>query len=113
MAFIDSLVEEAENAPYPWENKGTKEVPDPMDGFITEYSLWQNQETKEWVCIFGDTDLYNPNNSEPDVSFEQNEEEARSWFENYTTEDEAEEKEILSSKPNGVQKPSGDGFPPM
>lgn len=67
-----------------WEKVQTKDVKD-TDGFWTEYSLWHNVITDEWVTVFGDTDLYTPSNSYPDMEFD-SEEEAREWFEYYDPE---------------------------
>ena len=67
-----------------WEKVQTKDVKD-TDGFWTEYSLWHNVITDEWVTVFGDTDLYTPSNSYPDMEFD-SEEEAREWFDYYDPE---------------------------
>lgn len=64
-----------------WEMVDKKSVLD-YDGFWTDYSLWHNLITDEWVCIFGDIDLYNPVTTYSDVEFE-TEDEAREWFEDY------------------------------
>lgn len=66
-----------------WEKVRTKQVHD-ADGFMTEYALWYNSATNEYVTIFGDTDLYNPSNSFPDMEFGDNEDEAIEWFDSYT-----------------------------
>ena len=65
-----------------WEKLETKSVMD-SDGFYTEYSLWFNHETGEYVTIFGDTDLYDPLNSVFDMEFGTNADEAYEWFEDY------------------------------
>lgn len=64
-----------------WELVETKPVLD-YDGFHTDYSLWHNILTDEWVTIFGDIDLYDPTNESPDAEFE-TEAEAVEWFDNY------------------------------
>ena len=81
-----------------WEKVQTKDVKD-TDGFWTEYSLWHNVITDEWVTVFGDTDLYTPSNSYPDMEFD-SEEEAREWFEYYDPEqyDEDGYDELLAKK---------------
>lgn len=66
-----------------WEFLRSKQVLD-FDGFWTEYTLWFNHETGMYVCIFGDRDLYNPENSDPDFETE-SEFEAYEWFEDYDT----------------------------
>lgn len=68
-----------------WEMVERKSVQD-YDGFWTDYALWHNDITDRWVCIFGDTDIYYPENAEYDAEFE-TEEEAREWFEDYSTEE--------------------------
>ena len=67
----------------PWEFLGSKQVMD-SDGFWTDYTLWVNRETGMYVCIFGDNDLYTPENSSPDFETE-SEFEAYEWFDDYDT----------------------------
>jgi len=74
----------SEDSTWPWEKTDSKPVYD-MDGFLTEYSLWHNTLTDEWVTIFGDTDLYDPTNSDPDMEFDTNQQEAEDWFMEYGT----------------------------
>lgn len=69
-----------------WERVESKDVQD-FDGFWTKYSLWYNEEYDEWCTVFGDYDLYHPWDSDHDMDFEDNEQEARDWFESYTTDD--------------------------
>ena len=66
-----------------WEVLGTKQVQD-SDGFWTDYTLWHNIETDQYVCIFGDSDLYNPENTSPDFETA-SEFEAYEWFNDYDT----------------------------
>lgn len=68
---------------WPWEFLGVKQVKD-TDGFWTDYTLWVNHETGVYVCIFGDSDLYTPENSDPDFETE-SEFEAYEWFNDYDT----------------------------
>ena len=71
---LKNCVEESE-----WVDLDSKSVLD-YDGFYTDYTLWTNG--LQFVCIFGDNDLYNPENSDPD--FETNDEdEAYEWFNSY------------------------------
>lgn len=57
------------------------------DGFSTEYS-WYTTEDGNNVFVFGDSDLYSPEESEFDFETEDFEE-AQNWFDNYSiTEDE-------------------------
>lgn len=64
-----------------WKLKGRKLVYD-FDGFTTDYSWWQDTDTKNNVMIFGDSDLYDPENSEPDYETE-DEKQAEEWFDTY------------------------------
>ena len=58
-----------------------KSVPD-ADGFYTDYCLYQNEDETEYVCIFGDREIYTPDNKEPDAEFDTYEE-AKEWFDDY------------------------------
>lgn len=51
------------------------------DGFMTDYT-WYKTPEGENVFIFGDRELYNIDNSEPDFATN-NEEEANDWFNSY------------------------------
>lgn len=64
-----------------WDLIEKKDVMD-SDGFWTEYTLWHNEFNDQWVCIFGDSDIYYPENSDYDAEFE-DEDEAREWFDSY------------------------------
>lgn len=57
----------------------SKQVPD-SDGFLTDYSMYKVDD--KYVMIFGDSDAYNPSNTEPDWETE-SEDEADKWFDNY------------------------------
>lgn len=65
-----------------WEQIATKSVED-SDGFLTDYTLWKNTTDGHFECIFGDNDLYTPENEFADAEFE-DEASAREWFDNYT-----------------------------
>ena len=64
-----------------WELLERKDVKD-SDGFWTNYSLYHNTVTGEYVTIFGDPDIYAPGDSYYDEEFD-SEDEAYEWFENY------------------------------
>lgn len=64
-----------------WRELKSKDVRD-SDGFMTEYTLYE-LEDGGYGCVFGDKDLYNPDTSWLDVSFDTLEE-ALNWFDNYT-----------------------------
>lgn len=52
------------------------------DGFQTEYSLYQDFDEDRYVCVFGDSDIYTPEDGEFDAEFE-SEDEAYEWFDDY------------------------------
>ena len=65
-----------------WDLLDKKSVRD-SDGFFTDYTLWYNEFTDMYVCIFGDSDIYYPENADYDAEFE-TEDEAREWFDSYS-----------------------------
>lgn len=78
-----------------WAFVKSKSVKD-IDGFYTDYSMWQEVEdgaaTEHFVFIFGDSDLYNPENSDFDWECD-SKEEAEEWFDNYSGFEEDDEYE--------------------
>lgn len=84
-----------------YEKIESKQVPD-YDGFYTDYTMYRNKETGEYVFVFGDNDLYSPEDSEHDYECE-TEDEAYEWFDSYTGfDDEDEGSEELT--PEGFYK---------
>ena len=73
--FKDNL----ENNPYT--EVASKSVLD-TDGFSTDYTMYMNVEDGGFVFIFGDKDVYNPGNTDPDWECE-TKGEAWDWFNNY------------------------------
>lgn len=85
-----------------WEVVGLKQVQD-SDGFWTDYTMYYNKDEGRFVCIFGDRDLYDPTNTEPDFECE-TEREAKEWFDDYDTgEMEGEDDTIYESKLNEAE----------
>lgn len=78
-----------------WAFVKSKSVKD-FDGFYTDYSMWIEKEngvaTDHYVFIFGDSDVYNPNNSDFDWECD-SKEEAEEWFDNYSGFEEDDEYE--------------------
>lgn len=86
-----------------WEELDSKQVPD-SDGFMTDYTLYTNN-AGSYVCIFGDKDVYTPEDGDYDWEGE-TEEEAREWFNNYEGFNESEklkEYEDIYVKIQGVE----------
>ena len=64
-----------------YERIKSKSVPD-FNGFYTDYTMYYDNEEDKFVFIFGDNDIYDPYNSEPDWECE-TEEEAEDWYNDY------------------------------
>lgn len=60
----------------------SKQVLD-SDGFMTDYTMYRDTETGEYVFVFGDKDAYTPDQGDFDWSCD-TEEEAWDWFNDYT-----------------------------
>ena len=52
------------------------------DGFLTDYTMYYDNDTERFIFIFGDKDIYSPYNTYPDYDCE-TETEANNWFDNY------------------------------
>lgn len=63
-----------------WKLIDTKQVYD-ADGFLTDYSWYENSDGTH-VMVFGDSDIYTPDDMYFDMTFD-SEEAAREWFDNY------------------------------
>lgn len=63
-----------------WKLIDTKQVYD-ADGFLTDYS-WYEDSDGTHVMVFGDSDIYTPDDMYFDMTFD-SEEAAREWFDNY------------------------------
>ena len=75
-----------------WIKLNRKHVLD-SDGFYTDYTLYTNGH--EYICMFGDEDIYGPDPDYADFSTD-SEEEAMEWFDSYEGMDETDE--IYSSQ---------------
>ena len=78
-------VTESYDSDYTYEDRyeriKSKSVPD-FNGFYTDYTMYYDNEEDKFVFIFGDNDIYDPYNSEPDWECE-TEEEAEDWYDDY------------------------------
>lgn len=70
------------------------------DGMLTDYALYTTKDEDKYICMFGDADVYAPDEMYADAEFD-TEDEALEWFENYVgpgdEEDEDEYYDILES----------------
>lgn len=79
---IESAVDIDEETEDPeWIMLNKKFVRD-SDGMLTEYALYTNQDEDKYICMFGDTDVYPPDEMYADAEFD-TEDEACDWFDNY------------------------------
>lgn len=80
-ALSDPVEEpEEEEISHNWKLIDTKQVYD-ADGFLTDYS-WYEDSDGTHVMVFGDSDIYTPDDEYFDMTFD-SEEAAREWFDNY------------------------------
>ena len=107
--FIDELVSEAddkiessvdideETEDPKWICLDIKHVRD-SDGMLTDYALYTTKDEDKYICMFGDADVYAPDEMYADAEFD-TEDEALEWFENYVGPgDEEDEDDIYSSE---------------
>lgn len=66
-----------------WQELRSKSVED-SDGFLTDYTLYYDADIDSYMCIFGDKELYNPDNTEPDWEGDDRSQ-ADEWFDSYNT----------------------------
>lgn len=64
-----------------WKKVDSKEVKD-SDGFMTEYTWYTNDAEDTHIFIFGDSDIYGPDDSYADAEFDSYDL-AKEWFDNY------------------------------
>lgn len=84
-----------------WTYLSSKSVPD-SDGFYTDYTLYTNLDRSKFICMFGDNDLYEPDEDYADFETE-SEDQAWEWFNSYegfTDEDDHWMDDIMSSTSN-------------
>lgn len=54
------------------------------DGFLTDYTWWYDAATDQHLFIFGDSEMYTPEDSSPDWETD-SEETAQEWWDNYVS----------------------------
>lgn len=88
--FVDSTADEIESSvdideeteDLKWICLDIKHVRD-SDGMLTDYALYTTEDEDKYICMFGDTDVYPPDEMYADAEFD-TEDEALEWFEDYT-----------------------------
>lgn len=75
----------------------TKSVPD-SDGFVTDYTMYYDTKENKYVFVFGDRDIYTPEDGNFDWETESREE-ADEWFDNYNGfEDDVDDDDYLNDR---------------
>ena len=64
-----------------WVFVKSKDVYD-YDGFLTEYTLYKSANGERYICMFGDSDVYGPDEDYADWEGDSYQE-AMEWFDNY------------------------------
>jgi len=82
-----------------WEEVAHKTVPD-ADGFLTDYTMYKKKDEDLWICMFGDPDLYPPDEDYADWTAD-SAESAWEWFDSYTGFDEDEDESLLDDSWEG------------
>ena len=95
--------EEGDVATNEWTFVDSKTVED-SDGFTTDYS-WYRNSSGHHVMIFGDTELYSPEDTEPDAEFD-SEDRAKEWFDTYEGFAEDDDFSIYESTDSQQEKPN-------
>lgn len=79
-----------------WTYLTSKSVPD-SDGFMTDYTMYVNEFTGEYMCILGDNDAYGPDENYADFTCD-SEEEAYEWFNSYNGFDDEASYTVIDTK---------------
>lgn len=75
----------SKHMPELWREVESKTVPD-FDGFSTDYTLYENMNVEgepKYVCVFGDKDMYHPEDHDYDWYSDKDFDAAKEWFDNY------------------------------
>lgn len=109
--FVDELENEAKRSYVrssidedpKWICLDIKHVRD-SDGMMTDYALYTTKDEDKYICMFGDADVYAPDEMYADAEFD-TEDEALEWFENYVGPgDEEDEDDIYSSEETDAEE---------
>lgn len=102
---IESSVDIDEETEDPkWICLDIKHVRD-SDGMLTDYALYTTKDEDKYICMFGDADVYAPDEMYADAEFD-TEDEALEWFENYVGP--GDEDDIYSSEETDADEDNDD-----
>lgn len=79
-----------------WEELRTKHVLD-SDGLLTDYTLYVNSDGSQYICMFGDKDIYEPDPDYADWEGD-SQEEAYEWFDSYSVGDDEYSDDIYGAE---------------
>ena len=79
-----------------WEELRTKHVLD-SDGLLTDYTLYVNSDGSQYICMFGDKDIYEPDPDYADWEGD-SQEEAYEWFDSYSVGDDEYDDDIYGAE---------------
>lgn len=102
---IESSVDEETEDPK-WICLDIKHVRD-SDGMLTDYALYTTKDEDKYICMFGDADVYAPDEMYADAEFD-TEDEALEWFENYVGPGDEDEDDIYSSEETDADEDNDD-----
>lgn len=104
---IESSVDIDEETEDPkWICLDIKHVRD-SDGMLTDYALYTTKDEDKYICMFGDADVYAPDEMYADAEFD-TEDEALEWFENYVGPGDEDEDDIYSSEETDADEDNDD-----
>lgn len=106
---IESSVDVDEETEDPkWICLDIKHVRD-SDGMLTDYALYTTKDEDKYICMFGDADVYAPDEMYADAEFD-TEDEALEWFENYVGpgDEDEDEDDIYSSEETDADEDNDD-----
>lgn len=104
---IESSVDVDEETEDPkWICLDIKHVRD-SDGMLTDYALYTTKDEDKYICMFGDADVYAPDEMYADAEFD-TEDEALEWFENYVGPGDEDEDDIYSSEETDADEDNDD-----
>lgn len=81
--LLDSHLAEYEESDERNYKKIKSKTVEDSDGFNTEYTMYYDKSGNKFIFIFGDSDVYDPHNSDPDWECDSIKE-AEEWFNNYS-----------------------------
>lgn len=99
--LTDAVMLPAEDEGKEWIEVSSKSVTD-SDGMLTDYTWYRNQSGDKHIFMFGDKELYEPDESYADWECD-SAEEAQEWFDSYNGFDEDDEYDVYGNSQPAVK----------